>query len=159
MASVDVPFMFAESSADFQEITLQGRVVYRIAQPESLAEMANFALRPDGQGYASDDPGKLNDRVLHQVQVSVRAELQALPLAEALTAGSRLTDAVKARLRTSESLAELGIEPTDLAILAVKPKPETARALEAERREQILQDADEAVYRRRNAAVEQERHI
>ncbi len=46
-----------------------------------------------------------------------------------------------------------------LSILAIKPTPETSRALEAEAREQILLNADEAIYARRNAAVEQERSI
>lgn len=43
--------------------------------------------------------------------------------------------------------------------MAIKPTPETARALEAEARERILREADEAIYARRNAAVEQERAI
>ena len=39
------------------------------------------------------------------------------------------------------------------------PTPETARALEAEAREKLLLQADEAIYARRNSAVEQERAI
>jgi hypothetical protein len=53
----------------------------------------------------------------------------------------------------------LGVELLGLSILAIKPTPETARALEAEAREQLLKEADEAIFRRRNAAVEQERSI
>jgi hypothetical protein len=41
----------------------------------------------------------------------------------------------------------------------VKPTPDTGRALEAEAREAILKAADDAVYLRRNAAVENERAI
>ena len=53
----------------------------------------------------------------------------------------------------------LGLELLGLSILAVKPKPETSRALEAETREALLRRADEATYSRRNAAVEQDRAI
>lgn len=159
MASVDKPFMFAETTLDFQEVSIQGRVVYRVVDPERLSQMANFALKPNGAGYASEDPDKLDNRILNQVQVMVRAEIQAMSLADALVAGDGLTQAVSERLRESARLGELGIEVMDLAILAVKPTPETARALEAEMRERVLQDADEAVYRRRNAAVDQERAI
>ena len=159
LVSVDLPFMFAESTADFQEITLQGRVVYRIADPLRLSGLVNYALRPDGKGYVSDGPDRLNDRVLNQVQVAVRAEIAPLALAEALTAGARLTEAVSARLRSAETLEALGLAVMDLAILAVKPTPETARALAAEMRERVLQDADQAVYRRRNATVDEERAI
>jgi hypothetical protein len=45
------------------------------------------------------------------------------------------------------------------SVLAIKPTPETAKALEAEAREAILRNSDEAIYARRNAAVEQERAI
>src|SRR5262249_12821055 len=57
------------------------------------------------------------------------------------------------------ALDALGVEPLGLAILAVKPVPETSKALEAEARERLLREADDAIYNRRNNAVEQERRI
>ncbi len=51
------------------------------------------------------------------------------------------------------------MEVLGLSILAIKPTPETARALEAETREKLFREADEAIYARRNSAVEQERAI
>src|SRR5262249_5665609 len=62
-------------------------------------------------------------------------------------------------LRRAPTVAALGLEVLGLSVLAIKPKPETARALEAEAREALLRRADEAIYSRRNAAVEQERAI
>src|ERR1700744_3458992 len=56
-------------------------------------------------------------------------------------------------------MTAVGLEVLGLSILAIRPTPETARALEAETREKIFREADEAVYSRRNAAVEQERAI
>jgi len=53
----------------------------------------------------------------------------------------------------------LGVEPLAVTILAVRPTPEMARALEAEAREQLQREADSSIYARRNAAVEQERII
>ena len=46
-----------------------------------------------------------------------------------------------------------------MSILAIQPTPDTSRALEAEAREALQRRADEAIYARRNAAVEQERLI
>jgi hypothetical protein len=46
-----------------------------------------------------------------------------------------------------------------LSITAIKPTPEMTRALEAGAREALLRQADDAVYERRNSAVEQERRI
>ena len=46
-----------------------------------------------------------------------------------------------------------------LFITAIKPTPEMGKALEAEYRESLQQRADQAIYARRAAAVEQERRI
>jgi len=66
---------------------------------------------------------------------------------------------VKARLVAAEEMISLGLEVVGLSILAIKPTPETARALEAGAREQLFREADEAIYARRNSAAEQERAI
>lgn len=158
-ASTDQPFMFAETTADFQEVTIQGRVIYRVVEPESLSGMMNFALDGTGKRYVSDDPEKLNDRILNQVRVAVRSEIQGMLLDQAITSGDNLIATVQDRLKASQALIALGVSILDMAILAIKPTPETARALEAEMREHLLQASDEAVFRRRNAAVEQERAI
>lgn len=159
VASVDVPFIFREVTSDFQEITVQGQLTYRIAEPERLSQLMNFTLAPDGKDHASDDPQKLPQRLINLVQVLTRSSLQTMPLRMALASSDDLVKTIREGLQESEGIASLGIEVLGLSILAIKPTPETSRALEAEAREQILREADEAVYARRNAAVEQERAI
>ena len=157
-ASVNEPFIFEEVTADFQDITLQGQVIYRIADPQRTAALLNFALDTKGR-YVSEDPEKLSQRVIDQVQVAMRGQLQSMPMKEALASGERLVARVSETLRASPMIEALGLEVLGLSVLAIKPKPETARALEAEARESLLRRADEAAYSRRNAAVEQERAI
>lgn len=41
-ASVNEPFIFEEVTADFQDITIQGQVIYRIADPKRTAALLNF---------------------------------------------------------------------------------------------------------------------
>ena len=159
VASADVPFIFQETTADFQGVTIQGQVTYRVGDPKRLAALLNYTLAPKGQDYASEDPDKLPERVIHVINVLARAELQKLPLREAIRASDELVKAVKAGLIASEEINSLGLEVLGLSILAVKPTPETARALEAETREKLFREADEAIYARRNSAVEQERSI
>lgn len=159
MASVDVPFIFKEVAADFQEITVQGQVAYRVVDPKKLATLLNYTLAPGNEAYVSDDPDKLPQRVINQVQVLMRAELQKLSLKDALKSYEAIVTSVRKGLAECEMVDQFGIEVLSLSILAVKPNPETARALEAEIREQLLLEADEAIYIRRNAAVEQERTI
>lgn len=159
MESVDVPFMFREVSADFQEVTVQGQITYRVAEPRVLATLMNFTLKPNGTEYVSEDPVKLPQRVVNAVQVQLRAGLQGLVLQDLLRGSEGLVQTVRDGLRRPEGLPSLGLELVSLAILAIKPTPETARALEAKARERILKEADDALYLRRNAAIDQERAV
>ncbi len=159
LASDDAPFIFEEVTADFQAVTIQGQVTYRVADAKKVAGLMNFTLNARRQGYVSEDPQKLPQRVINAVNVLARAELQKLPLREAIRASDALVQAVRKGLAASGEVAQLGLEILGLNILAIKPTPETARALEAETREQLLKEADEAIYARRNSAVEQERAI
>jgi len=159
MSSVDIPFIFKEVTMDFQEVTVQGQVAYRVRDPKKLAGLLNFTLASGSRDYVSDDPERLPQRIINQVQVLMRTELQKLRLKDALKSSEALVEGVRRGLAACELVEQLGIEVLALSVLAVKPNPETARALEAEVREQLLLEADDAIYIRRNAAVEQERTI
>ena len=159
IGSVDVPFIFEEVTADFQAVTVQGQLTYRVADPKQVAQLMNFTLAPNGRSYASDDPQKLPQRLINHAQVLTRASLKSLPLREALGQSEAMVTTLRERMQKAEVITSLGVEVLNLSILAIKPTPETARALEADARERILREADEALYARRNAAVEQERAI
>jgi len=159
VGSTDASFIFQETTADFQTVTIQGQVTYRVSDPRQLASLLNYTLAADGDNYVSEDPKKLPERVIHVINVLARAELQKLPLRQAIRASDEVVRAVKAGLVGSQEITSLGLDVLGLSILAIKPTPETARALEAETRENLFREADEAIYARRNAAVEQERAI
>ncbi len=158
VSATEVPFMFEEITRDFQSVTLQGQVSCRVTQPKALADQLNYTLLANGS-YASEDPQQLPLRILNAVKAQFRALLQELDLRDVLRATEQLSIAARERLSQSPSLLGLGIEIGDLSVLAVKPTPDTARALEAPVREQILKGADDATYARRNAAIEQERLV
>jgi regulator of protease activity HflC (stomatin/prohibitin superfamily) len=155
----ETPFIFKLLTADFQSMTVQGQVTYRVAAPEKMAEMLNYSLKNDGQTYVSEDPLKLADRVIRIVQSIVQNKVQVTGLREALKLGQTLVALIREQLAEDPSLAALGIALLDISISALQPTPETARALEAEAREAILKEADDAIYNRRKSAVEQERTI
>jgi hypothetical protein len=97
--------------------------------------------------------------VVNAVQVQLRSVLQGQTLQELLRGSDHLVQVVRQGLQRADGLSSLGLELVNLSVLAVKPNPETARALEAQVREQILKQADDATYVRRNAAIEQERAV
>jgi len=158
LASSDVPFAFNAVTRDFQELTVQGQLTYRVVDPTKLASLLDFSIDHRGK-YRSDDPTKLEERLVHATQVLASHIIGRLTLREALTASETLVTEISTALRQVEAVAMLGIEPLALSILSIRPTPEMSRALEAEARERLSREADEAIYARRNAAVEQERVI
>jgi hypothetical protein len=158
VGSTDVPFIFNEITADFQAVTVQGHLTYRVEDPQRLAQLLDYSLKPGG-GYATDDPYKLPLRITFAAQTAVRAEVQARPLRAVLADADTIGQRVRAALASAPALAELGVQLLNFTVLAIKPVPETAKALEAEARERLLREADDAIYARRNNAVEQERTI
>jgi regulator of protease activity HflC (stomatin/prohibitin superfamily) len=158
MASSDVLFVFNEATADFQSITIQGQLTYRVVEPKRLAEVLDFSIEPNGK-FRAEDPERLRQRLVHEAQVRTHTVTQRMPLREALVSVDVIMNEVMAALRTSESVIMMGVEVLGLSILSVKPTPEMAKALEAEAREELQRRSDEAIYARRNAAVEQERRI
>lgn len=158
LASADVPFAFNEIAADFQAVTLQGQLTYRVADPKRLAALLDFSVGPRGE-HVSEDPEALRERLVHAAQVLAREAVQRAGLREVLTASDRIAAEVLPALRKSEAVRMMGLEILQLSILSIKPAPEMGKALEAGAREALQRAADEAIYARRNAAVEQERRI
>lgn len=158
LASADVPFAFQESTADFQSITIQGQLTYRVSDPKRLASLLDFSIGPQGT-FRSEDYRKLPERLVHTAQTLMRAETQKLALREALTSTGSLSEAVLAGLKSSEAVIQIGVEILNLSLLSIRPTPDMAKALEAEAREGLQRRSDEAIYARRNNAVEQERRI
>lgn len=159
VSAQEAPFIFKLLTADFQSVTVQGQVTYRVAAPEKIAEMLNYSLKSDGKTYVSEDPLKLSDRVIRIVQSIVQNKVQNTSLRDTLKLAQTLVALLREQLIGDSSLAALGIALLDVSISAVQPTTETARALEAEAREALLKEADDAIYDRRKSAVEQERTI
>ncbi|KER10793.1 MAG: hypothetical protein HY22_03060 [[Candidatus Thermochlorobacteriaceae] bacterium GBChlB] len=158
-SSVEAPFMFEESTADYQKVTIQGQLTYRISDAKKTSQLLNYTLDSKTQKYLSDDPQKLSPRVINAVQVLTKKELAALSLREALKASDTIAKNVGEGIRLNSEITSLGLEILGFSVLAIKPNQDTSRALEAEAREQILKESDNAIYARRNAALEQERKI
>ncbi|MBS1688707.1 MAG: membrane protease subunit, stomatin/prohibitin [Bacteroidetes bacterium] len=158
IGSNDLPFIFNETTDDYQSITIQGQVTYKINNPKQLAEMLDFTV--DGNGvYKKNDTEKLNQRIINEAQTATSAFIHGLGLKESIRSAKIIEAKITEGLKASQAIAILGIEILSVSILGVKATPEMARALETETRERLQQDADQAIYERRNFAVEQERKI
>lgn len=159
IVSIDVPFIFNESTQDFQEISVQGQITYRISDPKKISQLLNYTLNNATYGYLYDDPNKLSPRLINLVQVVTKNQVKRLTLKEALGSSENLVTQILKDVSQDKMVLALGVEILGASILAVKPNPETAKALEAETRETILRESDQAIFLRRNSAVEKERAI
>jgi regulator of protease activity HflC (stomatin/prohibitin superfamily) len=158
VASADLPFVFQLLTSDFQTVTVQGQLTYRIVEPRKLADLLNFTVSPSG-AYVSSDPDKLGQRLINESQSAAASSVAQRPLRDALRSADDLGAAVMSGLRASDSTQMLGVEPVRVTVTAVSASPEMTRALEAEARERLQQEADMAIYSRRNNAVAEERKI
>lgn len=158
IASVDAPFVFNEVTADYQDATIQGELTYRVIDPQRLSALLDYSIDPHGR-YRSEDPSKLKDRLTHAAQILARGFTQRRELGEVLVSSDALVEHMLNGLKGAEAVASLGVEVLGLSILSIKATPEMSKALQADARERLLLKADEAVYARRNTAVELERRI
>ncbi len=159
VGSFDSGFIFEEVTADFQTVSVQGQVTFRIVDQKKIAGLLNYSLDMKGKKYVSDDPQKLSQRVINIVRVLTKKTLEGLQLKDAIKSSDKLATEILNEIKENEEIGRLGIEILGLSILAILPNKETSRALEAQAREELLKKADEAIYERRNASIEQERLV
>lgn len=156
--SNDFQFVFNETTKDYQEVTLQGQITYKIESPKQLAEALDFTVNKKGQ-YLKNDYEKIQQRIINEAQTASSSIMQRLNLKEALRQLEEIESEIFTNVQKSKTVEMLGLEILSVNILGVTPNPEMARALEAQTRESLQKEADQAIYERRNFAVEQERII
>ncbi len=158
LGSNDLPFIFEETTSDYQSISIQGQVTYKIGNPEQLAELLDFTV--DGRGfYKKNEIEKLNQRLINEAQTATSSFIHDLGLKEAIRSAKIIETKITEGMQASQAISILGVETLTVNILAIRATPEMTRALETETREKLSQEADHAIYDRRNFAVEQERKI
>lgn len=155
----DAPFIFNEATQDFQAVAIQGSLTYRLTDPLAAAKFLDFTIDPAAGRYRSKDPEKLAQRLINAVQANTRTHVNGLSLEEALTKVRDLAAHVLTAVNAEPALKSLGVVIAGLHFTAVQATPEMKKALEADYREALQQKADQAIYARRAAAVEEERAI
>lgn len=158
MGSNDLPFIFSETTNDYQTVSIQGQISYKIGSPKTLADNLDFTVNDIGQ-YKKNDIEKLNQRIINEAQTATASFIHGISLKEAIRSAKTVESRILEGLKSSQAINLLGIEILSASILAIQATPEMARALETETREKLQQEADQAIYERRNFAVEQERKI
>jgi regulator of protease activity HflC (stomatin/prohibitin superfamily) len=159
VSSADATFVFNEQTGNYQAVTIQGQLTYRIVEPRRTIEMLNYVVDPKRRAHVSQDPERLEQRIVVAVQMETRRQVEGKSLEEVLGNAASISAEVQEEVTSRALLAPLGVELLSLNFTSVSPNPEVGKALEAEYRESLLRRADEAIYARRAAAVEEEGKI
>lgn len=166
-ALVEVPLddreqalLFHARTADFQDVTVQATVNYRVVDPKLAVTRIDFGIAPETGVWNATPLETLAGLLTELAQQPAIEQLADMTMAEALARGiGPVRDRVARALGEDVRLAERGLAVTDVRVVAIRTDPEIERALQTETRERVQQEADRATYGRRALAVERERAI
>lgn len=150
--------MVPTRTKDLQRVSISGAITYRFADPGLTIQRVDFSIDLTHGGWA-EQPLERVGTMLHGATASLLMSVVAdLVQVLRLDLGG-LSATVASALQRDPRVGSLGIEIIGARFVALRPEPETERALQTPAREQIQQDADRATFERRARAVEREAAI
>lgn len=155
-----VTFSFQLKTSDFQDVSIQGALNWRISDAQKVAERIDFSIDLARGVYLKQPLENVATQFVQLAQQHADTYVSTTPLKEVLHSGAdRLRASLTAGLTAAKDVSETGIIVVSVRVTAIRPKPEMEKAMEAPMREHIQQEADEAAFSRRALAVEKERAI
>lgn len=156
----EVPFMFHGRSLDFQDITAQGVVTYRVVDPKKLAARIDFSINIYMGTYLKEPLEQISQTITRISQQLSWDYMANTEIKQILSAGiAEIRKRIEEGLVGNRILEALGLEIVNILVSDVSPTPDMEKALQTPMREEIQQQADEATFQRRALAVEKERAI
>ncbi|MBR1568512.1 MAG: hypothetical protein IJ648_06065 [Lachnospiraceae bacterium] len=161
--AIDECFAFDDIvTNDFQTVCVQGVVTFAAHDYEQVARMVDFSYCENAAKQAeiqAEGKRTIGKRLNNIAKAMIANEIARHTIRETIMLEEVLVGQLMRNLKEDPTVHELGIEVLSVNILGIAAKPETKKALEAAAREEILKQQDDAIYMRRNAAIEQERLI
>lgn len=153
-------FMIKGQSSDYQDLAVQGSVIWRIADADRIAARVDFGIDVN-KGVHLDKPEEQIKSVLTGlVREFADTYLKNKGVRELLEAGlAPVQAAIDAGFKNDPTLDAMGLEIVSIRVSALSPSSELYRALQAPTFESLQQKADEATFSRRALAVDKERAI
>ncbi|WP_446666218.1 SPFH domain-containing protein [Flexivirga sp. B27] len=156
----ELPLLFHARTRDFQDVTVQATVTYRVTDPSTAAGHIDFSIDPESGVWRSTPLDQVAGLLTESAQQYAIDLLATADLTAVMTGGvGPVRTVIADGLRGDERLVETGIAVVGVRVVAIRPEPEVEKALRTPTREQVQQDADKATFERRAVAVERERAI
>lgn len=161
--ALDTGFAFDHMiTTDFQSISVQGDISYIITDYAKTAQMVDFSYKnskKENEETLIEAKQKIAKRILNLAKVYVMKFISTQNVRTAIISGDALAADLRDHMKKDVTMQEFGLELVSVSILGIMARPDTQKALEAAAREEILKQQDDAIYKRRNAAIEQERIV
>jgi regulator of protease activity HflC (stomatin/prohibitin superfamily) len=156
----ELPLLFHARTSDFQDITVQATVTYRLTDPTTAAGRIDFSIDTETGRWRATPLEQVAGLLTETAQQYAIDLLAGENLTTAMAGGvGPVRDVIAAGLAGDQRLAETGIAVVGVRVVALRPEPEVERALGTPTREQVQQESDKATFERRAVAVERERAI
>jgi regulator of protease activity HflC (stomatin/prohibitin superfamily) len=156
----ELPLVFHARTKDFQDVTIQAAVTFRIADPTIAATRIDFSIDTEVGRWQANPMEQIGEILTQSAQQHALTLVATMPLVQALADGVAATrDAIRSGLAADTRLEETGIVLVGARVMAIRAQADVEKALQNPTREQVQQEADRATYERRATAVQQERAI
>lgn len=156
----ELPFIFTTRSNDFQEVTVQGTILWRVENPETLGDRVDFSIDLWSGKHLALPLDQISNAVTGQAQQYATEYLGAKSIKTILDGGvTPLQGHLIEAFGAANILIGMGLKLIDIRIANISPASELARALQTPTFQKLNQLADEATFERRAIAVEKERAI
>ncbi len=147
-------------SKDFQDVAVQGRISWRVADPQRLADRVDFTIGLFTGSHKGEPIDQIESRFGGLGHQAAAQYLMERPVRDLLDSGLEpLRQRIEAALIHSPALTEIGVETITVRLSSIAPSSELERALQTPTFEALQQKADEAMFERRALAVDKERAI
>lgn len=156
----ETTFVLNERASDFQEVSVQCTVTFRVADHARAASRVNFAISLENGAWLERPLERLANLWAQKALEPVRSYVASVPVVDAVRLGAeRIRASLDETLRKDAEVAAIGLELVTVQVTRVSPTAELEKALQTPTREALQQKADEAMFSRRALAVEKERAI
>jgi regulator of protease activity HflC (stomatin/prohibitin superfamily) len=156
----DMVLFFNGRSKDFQAISVQGNLTWRVADANVLNSRIDFSINLASGRHQSNPIEQIEGLLTGMAQQIATQYLAEGSVHHLIDSGieplrSRLEESLTGMAR----LKEMGLEIVAIRLAAIAPTAELERALQTPTFEALQQKADQAVFERRALAVDKERAI
>ena len=153
-------FMIKGQSSDYQDLAVQGSVIWRVGDADKIASRVDFGIDINKGVRLGKPEEQIKSVLTGLVREFADAYLKDKGVRNLLEAGlSPVQAAIAAGFGADPTLDAMGLEVVSIRVSDLSPSSELYRALQAPTFESLQQKADEATFSRRALAVDKERAI